>query len=156
MLAATRRNHNRRRIEKTTHQSPLDSTHFFPLFNHTIRIKITTTVLGSQSLIASLLLRSKLLNQRTFNHGLRIPKKTERTAKAFDRQVVKRRRGRQEKKNPEAEKFLHFHDLRHVATSRLVDKLQLHGLMKVTGHKGTRMLDRYYHTRAQDLDKKFG
>lgn len=49
---------------------------------------------------------------------------------------------------------LHFHDLRHEATSRLAEKLQMHELMKVTGHKGTRMLGRYYHPRAEDLAKK--
>lgn len=49
---------------------------------------------------------------------------------------------------------LHFHDLRHEATSRLAEKLQMHELMKVTGHKGTRMLARYYHPRAEDLAKK--
>lgn len=53
-------------------------------------------------------------------------------------------------------KDLHFHDLRHEATSRLADKLQLHELMKVTGHKGTRMLARYYHPKAEDLAKKLG
>jgi integrase len=51
---------------------------------------------------------------------------------------------------------LHFHDLRHEATSRLAEKLQLHELMKVTGHKGTRMLARYYHPRAEDLARKLG
>lgn len=51
---------------------------------------------------------------------------------------------------------LHFHDLRHEATSRLAEKLQLHELMKVTGHKDTRMLARYYHPRAEDLAKKLG
>jgi integrase len=50
----------------------------------------------------------------------------------------------------------HFHDLRHVATSRLAVKLQLNELMKVTGHKDTRMLSRYYHPRAEDLAKKLG
>lgn len=49
---------------------------------------------------------------------------------------------------------LHFHDLRHEATSRLAEKLQVHKLMKVTGHKGTRMLDRYYHPRAEDLARE--
>lgn len=49
---------------------------------------------------------------------------------------------------------LHFHDLRHEATSRLAEKLQMHELMKVTGHKGTAMLARYYHPRAEDLAKK--
>ncbi|MDP2033402.1 MAG: tyrosine-type recombinase/integrase [Polaromonas sp.] len=51
---------------------------------------------------------------------------------------------------------LHFHDLRHEATSRLADKLQMHELMKVTGHKTSRMISRYYHPRAEDLAKKLG
>lgn len=51
---------------------------------------------------------------------------------------------------------LHFHDLRHEATSRLAEKLALHELMKVTGHKDMRMLARYYHPRAEDLAKKLG
>lgn len=49
---------------------------------------------------------------------------------------------------------LHFHDLRHEATSRLAEKLQMHELMKVTGHKSTSMLARYYHPRAEDLARK--
>lgn len=51
---------------------------------------------------------------------------------------------------------LHFHDLRHEATSRLAEKLAMHELMKVTGHKSSRMLGRYYHPRAEDLAKKLG
>jgi integrase len=51
---------------------------------------------------------------------------------------------------------LHFHDLRHEATSRLADKLQLHELMKVTGHKTSAMLARYYHPKASDLALKLG
>lgn len=50
----------------------------------------------------------------------------------------------------------HFHDLRHEATTRLAEKLAMHELMKVTGHKDTRMLVRYYHPRAEDLAKKLG
>lgn len=56
-----------------------------------------------------------------------------------------------------SEKFLrdlHFHDLRHEGTSRLAEKLQMHELMKVTGHKSSAMLDRYYHPRAEDLAAK--
>jgi integrase len=49
---------------------------------------------------------------------------------------------------------LHFHDLRHEATSRLAEKLQMHELMKVTGHKSSGMLARYYHPRAEDLALK--
>lgn len=51
---------------------------------------------------------------------------------------------------------LHFHDLRHEATSRLAEKLAMHELAKVTGHKDTRMLLRYYHPKAEDLAKKLG
>lgn len=51
---------------------------------------------------------------------------------------------------------LRFHDLRHEATSRLAEKLAMHELMKVTGHKDARMLARYYHPRAADLAKKIG
>jgi integrase len=49
---------------------------------------------------------------------------------------------------------LHFHDLRHEATSRLAEHLQMHELMKVTGHTSSAMLARYYHPRASDLAKK--
>ncbi len=51
---------------------------------------------------------------------------------------------------------LTFHDLRHEATTRLAERLQLHELMRVTGHKDTRMLARYYHPRAEDLAQKLG
>ncbi len=51
---------------------------------------------------------------------------------------------------------LHFHDLRHEATSRLAEKLNLLELAAVTGHKDLRMLKRYYHPRASDLAKKLG
>lgn len=51
---------------------------------------------------------------------------------------------------------LHFHDLRHKTTSRLANLLQMHELMKVTGHKSSAMLARYYHPKASDLAKKLG
>lgn len=49
---------------------------------------------------------------------------------------------------------LHFHDLRHEATTRLAEIFPLHKLMKITGHKDTRMLARYYHPRAEDMAKE--
>lgn len=49
---------------------------------------------------------------------------------------------------------LTFHDLRHEATSRLAEKLEMHELMKMTGHKDAKMLARYYHPRAEDTAKK--
>lgn len=51
---------------------------------------------------------------------------------------------------------LHFHDLRHEATSRLAENFAMHELMKITGHKTSRMLARYYHPKAEDLAKKIG
>lgn len=52
---------------------------------------------------------------------------------------------------------LHFHDLRHEATSRLAAKLpNLIELASVTGHRDLRSLKRYYHPKATDLAKKLG
>ena len=51
---------------------------------------------------------------------------------------------------------LHFHDLRHVATTRLAGLLEMHELMKVTGHKSSKMVSRYYHPKASDLAFKLG
>jgi len=51
---------------------------------------------------------------------------------------------------------LRFHDLRHEATSRLAEKLEMHELMKVTGHKSSAMMARYYHPRASQLAAKLG
>jgi integrase len=47
---------------------------------------------------------------------------------------------------------LTFHDLRHIATSRLA-KLYPNplDLKRVTGHKDLKSLDRYYHTTAEEL-----
>ncbi len=53
---------------------------------------------------------------------------------------------------------LHFHDLRHEATSRLFELGTL-GIMEVasiTGHKDLKMLKRYTHLRAEDLAAKLG
>jgi integrase len=49
-----------------------------------------------------------------------------------------------------------YHDLRHEATTRLAEKLQMHELMKVTGHSDSRMLARYYHPKAENLALKIG
>lgn len=54
-------------------------------------------------------------------------------------------------------KNLHFHDLRHEATSRLAERLDnILELSAVTGHKTVQMLKRYYHPRASDLALKLG
>ena len=50
---------------------------------------------------------------------------------------------------------LHFHDLRHEATSRFFEKgLNVMEVATITGHKDLRMLQRYTHLRAEDLAKK--
>ena len=52
---------------------------------------------------------------------------------------------------------LHFHDLRHIAVTRLAEKLpNIVELAAVSGHTDVRMLKRYYHPRAEDLAKKLG
>ena len=52
---------------------------------------------------------------------------------------------------------LHFHDLRHEATSRLFEKgLNPVEVATITGHKDTRILMRYTHLRAEDLVKRLG
>jgi len=50
---------------------------------------------------------------------------------------------------------LHFHDLRHEAASRLVEK-GFHPLevMAITGHRDTKMLKRYVHPRVEELVRK--
>ena len=47
---------------------------------------------------------------------------------------------------------LTFHDLRHEATSRLADVFQMHELMKVTGHKDSRMDFPQYHRQISMSD----
>jgi integrase len=52
---------------------------------------------------------------------------------------------------------LHFHDLRHTATSRLAEKLpNVIELAAVTGHQTIQMLKRYYHPNPETLAKKLG
>lgn len=58
--------------------------------------------------------------------------------------------------DPACLRDLRFHDLRHEATSRLASRFQLHELAKITGHKDTRMLLRYYHPDASELAKRMG
>lgn len=52
---------------------------------------------------------------------------------------------------------LHFHDLRHIAITRLAEKLpNIIELASVSGHSDVRMLRRYYHVSAVELAKKIG
>lgn len=52
---------------------------------------------------------------------------------------------------------LHFHDLRHEATSRLFEKeLNMMEVATITGHKTLSMLKRYTHLRAENLALKLG
>ncbi len=59
--------------------------------------------------------------------------------------------------DPQGKHFLldlTFHDLRHEATSRLATIFSMHELVKVTGHKDTKMLLRYYHPDMSELARK--
>lgn len=50
---------------------------------------------------------------------------------------------------------LHFHDMRHEATTRLFERgLDIMEVAAITGHKSLAMLKRYTHLRAEDLAKK--
>jgi len=51
---------------------------------------------------------------------------------------------------------LHFHDLRHEATSRLFElgTLEMMEIASITGHKSLSMLKRYTHLKAQNLVSK--
>jgi integrase len=52
---------------------------------------------------------------------------------------------------------LHFHDLRHEATSRLFEKgLNTMEVASITGHKTLQMLYRYTHLRAENILEKLG
>jgi integrase len=52
---------------------------------------------------------------------------------------------------------LHFHDLRHEAITRMVEKgLNIMEVSSVSGHKTLQMLKRYTHLRAEDLALKLG
>ena len=52
---------------------------------------------------------------------------------------------------------LHFHDLRHEATSRFFEKgLNPVEVATITGHKDTKILMRYTHLRAEDLVERLG
>ena len=52
---------------------------------------------------------------------------------------------------------LHFHDLRHEATTRLFERgLNIMEVATITGHKDLRMLRRYTHLKAEELARKLG
>lgn len=53
-------------------------------------------------------------------------------------------------------KDLHFHDLRHEATTRMAKKLNHLQLAKVTGHKDMKQLQRYYNPEARELADLLG
>jgi integrase len=51
----------------------------------------------------------------------------------------------------------HFHDLRHMAITRMAEKLpNLIELSAVSGHKSLAMLKRYYHPNPRLLAEKLG
>ena len=52
---------------------------------------------------------------------------------------------------------IHFHDLRHMALTKLSDKFtNILELASISGHRELKMLQRYVHIKAEDLVKKLG
>jgi len=89
------------------------------------------------------------------------PLRPDAVTRAFERAVARARKTYEEDcankavmADPTFLVDLCFHDLRHEATSRLAEKFPLHELAKITGHRDTKMLMRYYHPRAEDLARK--
>ncbi len=112
----------------------------------------------STTAISLLLKLPARINGRVFNL------QPDSITQAFDR-AVRRARGVYESHCEELGlkvdkswlKDIHFHDLRHEATSRIADKVSnLVELASITGHKDLQMLKRYYHPKAEELAKKLG
>lgn len=78
---------------------------------------------------------------------------------AFRRGLIRARtdyKAQDGKDNHFLENF-HFHDLRHIAITRLSEKLpNIIELATVSGHKDVRMLKRYYHPSIKELAMKLG
>ena len=75
----------------------------------------------------------------------------ERARRAYEKECEEKG----EKPDPGYLVDLHFHDLRHEATSRFFEKgLELMEVATITGHKDLKMLKRYTHLRAEDLAEK--
>lgn len=75
----------------------------------------------------------------------------------FVRAVERARKGYQSEggDDPRVMVDLHFHDLRHIAITRLAEKLpNIIELAAVSGHEDVRMLRRYYHPKAEALALK--
>lgn len=84
-------------------------------------------------------------------------KAVRRARKAYEKEQIAA--GISEKKIQEDPLLLdlHFHDLRHEATSRLFEKgLDVMEVASVTGHKTLQMLKRYTHLKAENLARKLG
>lgn len=56
--------------------------------------------------------------------------------------------------NPKYFHDLRFHDLRHEAISRMAAQFQMHELAKISGHRDSRMLLRYYHPDVSKLARR--
>ncbi|KAG0164224.1 hypothetical protein DFQ28_007823 [Apophysomyces sp. BC1034] len=84
-----------------------------------------------------------------------LPKDTERVFQGLSTYSVKHAFVRLIKRQQLRD--LRFHDLRHEAISRLVERgLNLIEVAAISGHQTMQMLKRYTHLRAEDLAKKLG
>ena len=62
---------------------------------------------------------------------------------------------KEEKSDPSFLVDLHFHDLRHEATSRFFEKgFNVMEAAAITGHKTLQMLKRYTHLKVEDLAER--
>lgn len=104
-----------------------------------------------------------LLQLRKKSKGPVFALRPDSVTQAFERLVARARakyvaecRAKRKPSRPTFLTNIRFHDLRREATTRLADRLQMHELGAVTGHKDLRMIKRYYHPKASDLAKKLG
>lgn len=74
-----------------------------------------------------------------------------RAREKYEKECLKRK----ERPNKSFLVGLRFHDLRHEAITQIAPHFEMQELAKITGHKTTAMLMRYYHPKAEDLANKF-
>ncbi len=98
-------------------------------------------------------------NVKRLSKGAVFPVSDNAVKLAFIRAVERARRRYEENGGGDDRMLteLHFHDLRHIAVTRLADRLpNIVELASVSGHTDVRMLRRYYHPKPEDLAKKLG
>lgn len=84
---------------------------------------------------------------------LAFPRAVERARKAYIKECAKAG----SEADPRMLADLHFHDLRHIATTRIAKRVpNVVELAAITGHRELRMLQRYYHPDVRELAQLLG